>query len=73
MAALSDGLRLVNESGTVAMSQISVQGADGVIPPETMDAIKAVADDLDAQGVEVTRAAGAPRKEQVLSALAQVD
>lgn len=57
MAALSDGLRLVNESGTVAMSQISVQGADGVIPPETMDAIKAVADDLDAQGVETTLSA----------------
>ncbi|KAB7745631.1 MMPL family transporter [Nostocoides sp. F2B08] len=57
MAALSDGLRLVNESGTVAMSQISVQGADGVIPPETMDAIKAVADDLDAQGVETSLSA----------------
>ena len=28
---------------------------------------------LDAHGVEVTRAAGAPRKEQVLSALAQLD
>ncbi|MGA8045237.1 MAG: MMPL family transporter [Dermatophilaceae bacterium] len=57
MAALSDGLRLVNESGTVAMSQISVQGADGVIPPETMDAIKEVADDLDAQGVETSLSA----------------
>ena len=57
MAALSDGLRLVNESGTVAMSQISVQGADGVIPPETMDAIKTVADDLDAQGVETSLSA----------------
>jgi RND superfamily putative drug exporter len=57
MAALSDGLRLVNEAETVAMSQIAVQGADGFIPPETMDAIKAVAEDLNAQGVETTLSA----------------
>lgn len=57
MAALSDGLRLVNESNTVAMSQISVQGVGGSIPPETMDAIQEVADELGGQGVPTTLSA----------------
>jgi putative drug exporter of the RND superfamily len=57
MAALSDGLRLVNESNTVAMTQISVQGAGGNIPPETMDAIQQVAEGLTEQGVPTTLSA----------------
>ena len=57
VAALSDGLRVVNEDNTVAMTQISVQGADGFIPPETMDAISQVADDLTADGVPTTLSA----------------
>ena len=57
VAALSDGLRVVNEAETVAMTQISVQGADGFIPPETMDAISQVADDLSGNGVPTTLSA----------------
>ncbi|MCA1783649.1 MAG: MMPL family transporter [Dermatophilaceae bacterium] len=57
MAALSDGLRVVNDANTVAMTQISVQGVGGSIPPETMDAIQQVADELVAQGVPTTLSA----------------
>lgn len=57
MAALSDGLRVVNASNTVAMTQISVQDTGGSISPETMDAIQQVADQLDEQGVATTLSA----------------
>ena len=53
LAALSDGLRLVNEAGSVALSQIMVD-TDGFIPPEMMAAIKSVAGELNDAGVETT-------------------
>jgi putative drug exporter of the RND superfamily len=57
IAALSEGTRLVNEDGTVAMTQISVLGADGVIPPATMTAIADIADGLTEAGVPTTLSA----------------
>ena len=51
MAALSDGMRVVNEADSVAMTQIMVD-TDGFIPPEMMTAIKDVAADLNTEGVE---------------------
>src|SRR5690606_26969491 len=51
MASLSDGMRLVNEAGSVAMTQIMVD-TDGFIPPETMTAIKDVAAELNDHGVQ---------------------
>lgn len=51
MAALSSGMRLVNDAGTVAMTQLMVD-TEGFIPPETLYEIQAVAADLDANGVQ---------------------
>src|SRR5690606_25330876 len=52
VGALSDGMRLVNEEGTVAMTQLSLLEAGGFIAPELMTEIQQVADDLTATGVQ---------------------
>src|SRR5690606_27000486 len=52
MAALSEGMRLVNEEGTVAMTQLSLLNTAGFIEPELVADIQQVADDLTAKGVE---------------------
>ena len=52
IAALSEGMRLVNEEGTVAMTQLSLLNTGGFIEPELVADIQQVADDLTAKGVE---------------------
>ncbi len=51
MAGLTEGMRMVNEAGTVAMSQVSVAEAEGFIPPETRAQILDVDGQLEAAGV----------------------
>ncbi|RIK16253.1 MAG: RND transporter, partial [Acidobacteria bacterium] len=51
MAALTEGMRTVNEAGTVAMTQVSVEGAEGFIPPETREQILEVDAALESAGV----------------------
>ncbi|MFK5635056.1 MMPL family transporter [Ornithinimicrobium sp. LYQ103] len=53
VAALTDGTRLVNESRTVAMSQISMQDSGGTIAPETREAILEVGSELEQAGLSV--------------------
>lgn len=53
-AALSEGFRLVTEDRTVAMTQVSVADAGGLIPPETTEGIQRVGEDLEAVGIETT-------------------
>ena len=55
MAALTDGLRVVNEEGTVAMTQVSVTGSNAqAITPEVADEIQRIGDAIeDGSGVEV--------------------
>ena len=54
MAELTDGFRLVNEAGTVAMTQLTVEGSGGFIEPGTTAAIQRVGHQLDEQGLEVS-------------------
>ena len=55
MADLTDGMRVVNEAGTVAMSQVSVTGSDAAaINPEIAEEIRAIGDAVeDSSGVQV--------------------
>ena len=55
MADLTDGMRVVNEAGTVAMSQVSVTGSDAAaIDPEIAEEIQAIGDSVeDSSGVQV--------------------
>ena len=52
VGALSDGLRLVNEDGTVAMTQLSLLDAGGFVAPELIAEFQRVADELTAKGVQ---------------------
>ncbi|WP_122262823.1 MMPL family transporter [Ornithinimicrobium cerasi] len=53
-AALSEGFRLVTQDRTVAMTQVSVADAGGLIPPETTSGIQRVGEELAATGLDVT-------------------
>ena len=55
MAHLTDGMRVVNEDGTVAMTQVSVTGSEvAAITPEIAEEIQAIGDAIEADsGVEV--------------------
>lgn len=55
MAELTDGMRVVNEAGTVAMTQVSVTGSEvASITPEIADEIQAVGNAIEADsGVQV--------------------
>ncbi|WP_022925210.1 MMPL family transporter [Serinicoccus marinus] len=50
---LTDGFRVVNTDGTVALTQVSVVDAEGFIPPETTEAIQRIGDDLEGEGLTV--------------------
>ena len=54
-AALTDGLRVVNEDGTVAMTQVSVTGSNAqAITPEVADEIQRIGNAIEAgSGVQV--------------------
>jgi putative drug exporter of the RND superfamily len=54
MADLTDGFRVVTEDRTVAMTQLSVQDAGGLIPPETTTAIQTIGNELDGAGITVS-------------------
>ncbi|WP_151525929.1 MMPL family transporter [Serinicoccus kebangsaanensis] len=53
MAELSDGFRVVNTEGTVALTQVSVADAEGFIPPETTEAIQQIGNELEGSGLTV--------------------
>lgn len=53
LAEITDGFRVVNAEGTVALSQISVADAEGFIPPETTEAIQQIGSDLESEGIAV--------------------
>ncbi|MFX0538952.1 MMPL family transporter [Ornithinimicrobium sp. Y1847] len=55
MADLTDGMRVVNEAGTVAMTQVSVTGGDvASINPEVADEIQEIGNAIEANsGVQV--------------------
>ncbi|MGO0575320.1 MMPL family transporter [Ornithinimicrobium panacihumi] len=55
MAELTDGMRVVNEAGTVAMTQVSVTGSEvAAITPEVAEQIQAIGDAIEADsGVQV--------------------
>ncbi|ANS80196.1 Integral membrane protein [Serinicoccus hydrothermalis] len=53
MVDLSDGFRVVNEAGTVALTQVSVADAEGFIPEETTASIQQIGNDLEGDGLSV--------------------
>ena len=53
-AELTDGFRVVNEAGTVALTQVSVADTDGFIPPEITEAIQETGNGLETDELGLT-------------------
>ena len=53
LADLTDGFRVVSSDGSTALTQVSVADAEGLIPPETTEAIQRIGSDVESAGVQV--------------------